>query len=121
MCARKEPRGASAAASPTVIPIPYDFDFSGLVDAPYATPPADIPVNSIRSRVYRGFCRHNGQIPAAAAVFRAQRRAMTALIAEEDRLSAAQRQRMTNYLAEFFAVLDDPARLDRAVVRRCRN
>jgi hypothetical protein len=46
---------------------------------------------------------------------------MTALIAEEDRLSAAQRQRMTNYLAEFFAILDDPARLDRAVVRRCRN
>jgi hypothetical protein len=114
-------RGASAAASPTVFPIPYDFDFSGLVDAPYATPPADIPVNSIRSRVYRGFCRHNGQVPAAAAAFRAQRRAMTALIAEEDRLSAAQRQRMTNYLAEFFAILDDPARLDRAVVRRCRN
>ena len=42
-----------------LVPVPYDWDFSGLVDAPYATPPDSINVTSVRQRRYRGFCRHN--------------------------------------------------------------
>ena len=41
--------------------VPYDFDFSGLVDAPYADPPEGIPVNSVRQRTYRGYCSHLSQ------------------------------------------------------------
>jgi hypothetical protein len=42
------------------IPIPYDFDMSGLVDAPYAVVSVvgdeALPVESVRERYYRGFC-----------------------------------------------------------------
>jgi len=41
--------------------MPYDFDMSGVVDAPYALVSAidneKLPVNSVRQRYYRGFCR----------------------------------------------------------------
>jgi hypothetical protein len=102
------------------IPVPYDFDFSGLVDAPYATPPDNVRVENVRSRYYRGLCRHNEQLPAAAAILQGHRAAFAAVIAAEPRLSAANRQRSQRYLEEFFEILDNPGRFDREVVRRCR-
>ncbi len=36
--------------------VPYDFDHSGLVSAPYAHPAAELLMSSIRERRYRGFC-----------------------------------------------------------------
>ena len=35
-------------------PIPYDFDFSGLVDAPYAIPNPDLDITDVKHRVYMG-------------------------------------------------------------------
>ena len=39
------------------IPIPYDFDMSGLVDADYAAPPSHLPIRLVRTRYYRGLCQ----------------------------------------------------------------
>ena len=38
------------------IPVPYDFDLSGAVDAPYAQPAEELKMNSVRERRYRGYC-----------------------------------------------------------------
>jgi hypothetical protein len=37
----------------TIVPVPYDFDFSGLVDAPYANPDPKLGIVSVRERSYR--------------------------------------------------------------------
>ncbi|MGK7369330.1 MAG: hypothetical protein ACNS64_03875, partial [Candidatus Halalkalibacterium sp. M3_1C_030] len=37
--------------------IPYDFDWSGIVDARYAEPNPVLNIRSIRQRLFRGFCR----------------------------------------------------------------
>src|SRR5205823_11076206 len=37
----------------SVYPIPYDFDYSGLVDAAYALPPPGLHITTVRDRVYR--------------------------------------------------------------------
>jgi hypothetical protein len=39
-----------------VVPIPYDFDFSGLVSAPYASPSSESGLKTVRERFYM----HNG-------------------------------------------------------------
>jgi len=46
--------GKDSAATPS--PIAYDFDHAGLVDAPYAQPPEQLDMNSVRERRYRGVC-----------------------------------------------------------------
>ena len=42
------------------IPLPYDFDMSGVVDAPYSVVSQvgdnQLPISSVRERYYRGFC-----------------------------------------------------------------
>src|SRR5262245_55882108 len=112
---------ATAAAPTAVVPVPYDFDYSGFVNAPYATPPAGLGVANVRTRLYRGYCRFNDQLPAAVARFRAHRDAMLALIAGESRLSQGGRNSARDYIQSFFAVLDDPQRYQRQIVEQCRR
>jgi hypothetical protein len=112
---------ATASSRSAVVPVPYDFDFSGFVNAPYATPPEAIDVNNVRTRRFRGYCRYNDQLPAAIAHVQSRRAALLAIIDGETRLPEGRRRAARSYIEGFFAVLDDPARVERELVGRCRN
>ena len=64
----------------TTIPIPYDFDFSGYVNAPYATVPDQLQISSVRQRVYRGYCINNPDVLVVARQMREARPQMLAAI-----------------------------------------
>lgn len=112
---------ASETSRERVIPVPYDFDFSGFVNAPYAVPPEGMPVRNVRSRYYRGLCRYNEQAVAAAELFRSRREQLYAVIDAETRLSPQRRRSSRSYIADFFEVLDDPQRFQRQVIENCRR
>ena len=85
-----------------LVPVAYDFDYSGLVDAPYAMPPEGFSINSVRTRVYQGYCRHNQQALAAAAEFRTKRAAIEGVYAQIPGLSDRTRGKALSYLSGFF-------------------
>ena len=88
----------AAAGSPALTTVPYDFDYSGFVDAPYAVPPEGINVSSVKSRRYRGFCRHNGEALKAAAEIRAKGPALVATIHGISQLSDSGRRKAAAFL-----------------------
>lgn len=96
-------RLTSATGNPPYTTVPYDFDFSGLVDAPYATPPELIKVSSVRVRRYRGFCRHNGEALQAARQVYAAKAQLLATLAATPGLSSATVRKATAYLERGFA------------------
>ncbi|HEY1878808.1 MAG TPA: hypothetical protein VGG68_02630 [Caulobacteraceae bacterium] len=114
-----QPEATPATAS-MVTPVPYDFDSTGWVDPPYARPPEGVPIDSLTQRYYRGFCAQNGEISAVAQEYRARRADMRALIDNQPGLTAAFREKTDRYLDGFFAVLDDPTKLQTQVLRHCR-
>ena len=93
-------------AGSQLIPVPYDFDFSGLVDAPYATPPEGISINSVRQRTYRGYCAHVAQARAFAAQLSPRRAEFLGVFATIPGLDPREQARAVNYLQGFFADLD---------------
>jgi hypothetical protein len=111
---------ATPATATGVVPLPYDFDYSGFVDSPYAGPPEGLPVSRLTERFYRGYCVSTGEVPAAIEEFRGRRAEMMALIDGEPRLNPRFRAKTARFLDGFFAVLDDPGRVQRQIVRKCR-
>jgi hypothetical protein len=87
-------------------PVPYDFDYSGLVDAPYAIPPEGIPVNDVRQRDYRGYCAHQDQARAIAAQLSARRGEFTGLFATIPGLDPREQGKAASFIQGFFADLD---------------
>ena len=87
-------------------PVPYDFDYSGLVDAPYAVPPEGFPINNVRQRSYRGYCIHSAQARSFAAQLAPRRAEFTGLFATIPGLDARTQARATSYIQAFFADID---------------
>jgi hypothetical protein len=87
-------------------PVPYDFDFSGLVDAPYAGPPEGIPVETVRDRIYRGYCAHMTQARAFAALLSPRRAEFLGVFAAVPGLDARNQARAVAFIQGFFNDLD---------------
>ena len=89
-------------ATGDLIPIAHDFDSAGLVDPPYALPPAGSGVDDILDRRYRGYCRHRSEAQNAAAQAVAARTKIFAVIDETPGLDPSARRVADSYLARFF-------------------
>jgi hypothetical protein len=102
-----------------LLPIPYDFDASGIVSAPYAQPDARLPIRSVRDRLYRGRCRELAELEPVFRVFTTQRDAITALFTTDAELPQQAQARARAYVDAFYAVIADPARAERAFGVNC--
>lgn len=86
--------------------VPYDFDFCGLVDAPYAHPQEQFNVQSVKERLYRGFPRMPEEVDAALQPFREKKDGIYACINSFTLLPEAQRKTMTRFLDEFYRTIE---------------
>lgn len=110
--------GAEGATA-GLIPTPYDFDSSGLVDPPYAVVPPALPYSDVRERHYRGYCIHNGEAQRVAAETLAKRPALMAVFDEIPSLEDRTRRNALAYLAPFFDQIGSERSVDDKLLRNC--
>jgi len=103
------------------IPVPFDFDLSGLVNAKYAAPPTHIPIRFVRTRYYRGLCHPPGVLEDAMAQIQSKRSEILALYADTPLLEPRTKESTFRYIYEFFELLEDPKRVQKEIVGRCRG
>lgn len=96
----------STAPSDLLTTVPYDFDYSGLVDAPYSVPPEGIPIDSVRQRTYRGYCSHLPQARTVAADLSSRRGEFLGVFANIPGLDPGTQAKAAGYLQGFFADVD---------------
>ena len=109
----------SAGGSPPYSTVPYDFDYAGFVDAPYAVPPEGINVSSVKTRRYRGFCRHNAEALKAAAEIRGQRAALLGVLGQIAQMSEGTRHRATAFLERSFADIATDQAVTNNLLKTC--
>src|SRR5205085_11012558 len=105
--------------SSQLVPVPYDFDFSGFVGAPYATPPAQLKIENVRERLYRGYCSHNAQALQAAAEMRAAKADLLDILASTPGIEPKTVSRATTYLERFFADIATDQSTTAKVLKNC--
>ena len=101
------------------IPIPYDFDFSGFVDAPYATPPEQLHISSVRNRMYRGYCVNNADVITVARQMREAQPQMIAELRSTPGLEPGTQNRAINFLNGFFADIASDETVKTKLLTRC--
>lgn len=103
------------------VPVPYDFDSTGVIDPPYAAPHESLKIKSVRTRLYRGYCQAGPHLDAALERVAGRQETIYALFRAQDGLDKKTADRSLDYLDDFFAVLDDPRKLDREIRLACRE
>jgi hypothetical protein len=104
----------------TLYPVPYDFDLSGLVHAPYAVPDPRIGIRSVLDRLYRGPCRSVDDLEKTTESFRARHGDMMTLLESMRDLEPLARGEAKEYLESFFRMVDKPNAVKKQFVDGCK-
>jgi hypothetical protein len=101
--------------------IPNDFDASGLVNAHYAVPSANLPIDDVTQRLFRGFCMHNRTLEDAKQRFLSKEQDIYSLVENEGRLTSDSKKKASEYLGEFFEILRDHKKFEKEIIANCRK
>ena len=104
-----------------VYPIPYDFDYTGMVNARYAIPNERIGTTTVRERIYLGPCWEEDELQNMIARFLNLRSEIFQLYEEQSLLSDYQKRQSIQYLEEFYQLLEKPERLIRILNATCKK
>jgi len=111
--------GPEDAADGWVV-LPYDFDQSGIINTDYSAPAEQLRLRSVRQRLYRGYCRSNGQMDATIALFNDRREALEALFGSATARSSTNKSAV-KYLESFFDIINDPGKRKKKIVDACQQ
>ena len=103
-----------------LVPVPYDFDVSGIVNAPYAIPDPILGLENVRERLYRGWCYPQVDTASVLQTFVDRRAAVEAVFRDAPFLSEDTRRDALRYLETSYESLATPERAQRQLFRDCR-
>ncbi len=101
--------------------VPYDFDYSGLVNAEYAVPPEGLGIESVLQRRYLGICRSEDAYINALREFSDKKDQFYKVINEFTLLSEKERKKMTGYLDSFYAGFDKRNSIVFNLLNECKS
>jgi len=90
-----------------VIPVPYDFDFAGLVNASYAIPNPNFGIASVKERVFLGFKEDANHLKSTMAYFKTKRSALFDTVQAFDVLNADEKEEIIHYLDSFYLSMNE--------------
>ena len=104
-----------------VMPIAYDFDFSGAVNARYATADSSLRLRSVRQRLFRGYCTDAETYSKAFAIFNERKPEIYALYADSiGKLMDKGRVKETlHYFDEFYETINNRGEAKRSIIESC--
>ncbi len=106
---------------PYPIAIPYDFDYSGIIDAQYAEPHEILPIESVTERFYMGTCREMDEYVEAFKFFHEKRSQIEALFADSPYLVKGGKNKPLNYIDGFYRLIDSKASVNSFIIRNCKH
>ncbi len=104
-----------------VMPIAYDFDFAGAVNARYATADESLGIPTVRQRLFRGYCTDAESYGKAFAIFNEKKPEIYALYSDSiGKLMDRGTVRETlKYFDEFYNTINDRRSAKRSIIESC--
>jgi len=109
---------------PGFLVIPYDFDYTGLVNANYAVPGEqgqELGIEHVRERYYLGPCRSREVMERAVEELAANRDRIIQYIEDFEYLDDGEKEDMIGYLDDYFEEAEDEDFINRKIEPTCRQ
>ena len=107
-------------ADGSMVPVPYDFDATGIVDPPYVSPSANLKIKSVRKRLYRGYCQDIEGFKNSFSVFQQHRGAIFDLYNNQEGLTSSSLKKTLSYLENFYESISNEDKIASEFIKRCR-
>jgi hypothetical protein len=101
-------------------PVPYDFDYTGLVNASYAIPGDNLGISSVTERYYLGPCRKDETFVTAIEHINQYREDILLMVNDFKYLDEKHQKTVIKYLEDYFAVAATDNMIKHSLQRTCR-
>jgi hypothetical protein len=101
--------------------VPYDFDYSGMVNASYAVPTEGLEIESVRERIYLGMCRNEAEYVKAIQEFSDKKEDFYKVVQEFPYLSERSKKEIIRYLDDFYAGFDKKNSIIYEFLQECKD
>ncbi len=108
-------------SKPGPYPVPYDFDYSGMVDTDYAVPAEGFNLESVRDRVYRGVCLGNYFVLEEIEFFKEKKQEFFDLINDFPYMEKGDKREMISYLDSFYSIIEREESVKRQIINACKE
>lgn len=96
--------------------IPYDFDYSGFVNAEYSVPNPDFRQTHVTERIYLGECRSAEKLAAVRELFISKKSEI--LAAEKEMFTDKEHKRMMKFINSFYKILESDKKFKRKCLKK---
>ena len=103
------------------VAVPFDFDWCGLVNAPYAVPSENLNIDNVRTRLFRGYCRSEEEFEAVFREFRSKEKEIYATFESVPGLNERELEKTIRYIDRFFNILSNPNLVRNEFYNKCRT
>ena len=90
------------------LPVPYDFDYSGIVNAEYASPHPSLPIDEVTDRLFQWRGSLDEDFRNTYANFNQKKEAFFDLCRSFPHLKDGDKTEMITYLEEFYDQISSP-------------
>ncbi|WP_439881892.1 hypothetical protein ACSX1A_01775 [Pontibacter sp. MBLB2868] len=97
--------------------VPFDFDYCGLVNAPYAQPPPELGIESVKQRLFRGYSFTQPIYDEVSTYYKEHKKDFYQVYHECKPLGKKSKKSSIRYLDSFYKVLNDPKDFQKEIVR----
>ena len=101
-------------------PVPYDFDYAGIVNAYYAIPGDNLGIKSVTERYYLGPCSEESVLRPVIEQINQHREDILTMVNDFEYLDLKKRKQVINYIEEYFDMAERVDLLVNDVERTCR-
>jgi hypothetical protein len=101
--------------------VPYDFDFSGFVNAAY-TKPKGVPDSLLSERrVYKGLCYTYNEFQEIVKYYQELRPVFKSIIKKQKLFSASNREQLLYYIDQFYAIIENKELIQQEFLDKCET
>ena len=100
-------------------PIPYDFDYSGLVNATYAIPNPDYNLTHVQERAFLGECRSAEELTRVRELFLQKKDEI--LDCNKEIFSEKEYKYLKKYIYSFYSIIESDKKFKKRCLKRSRN
>ena len=95
------------------IPVPYDFDYSGLVNAKYAIPHPNLPIKTVRERMFQWRGKDPKILQPSVDILLSKKETLLGLINACQLKNKKGKAEMLSYVNEFFDLIESEGGLEK--------
>jgi hypothetical protein len=103
----------------SILAIPYDFDMTGIVNAPHSAPNPNFNLRNVRQRLYRGRCANNEHVATSVQTFVDRKDGIYDLVTSNELYNKKTRTSTLRFIDEFYRIIESPKMIQSQLVKKC--